>query len=44
MKLKIQTITGVTHEIQAEESWTIGELKVCNFAVSVVFFFQKIKM
>ena len=38
MKLKIQTITGVTHEIQVERKWTISEVKVCNFAV--VFFFN----
>ena len=30
MKLKIQTITGVTHKIEVEERWTIKEVKVSN--------------
>ena len=38
MKLKVQTITGVTHEIQVEERWTIKEVKVSNFGV--IWFFK----
>ena len=36
MKLKIQTITGVTRDVDVEEGWTVKDLKVGTIFKTII--------